>query len=157
LTWQRPSPYTYFIDFSGVPGQSATHEGADYVHDDPGVSEVTVSAAADGIVVYVRTGCTQSSTFASNTSLRECGSGWGNHVVVDHGGSHTRYAHLAPEQVWVQVGEQVKMGDGIGLMGNSGRSEVRHLHFELGTTSVSFEPCDSAQSFELVYNPELLF
>ena len=69
--------------------------------------------------------------FCHNTSLRECGSGWGNHVVIYHGrGIYTRSAHLKPGSVAVKVGDQVSQGQQIASMGNSGRSELRHLHFE---------------------------
>ena len=157
ITWTRPADFVYYVDFSGTPGQSANHEGTDYVHNDQEVDFVFVHAAAEGRVVYVRTGCPQSSVFSRNTDLRECGSGWGNHIIVEHEGVFTRYGHLAPESVLVQVGDEIERGDKIALMGNTGRSELRHLHLELGTTASDFDPCAPAQSFELVYDPEPLF
>jgi murein DD-endopeptidase MepM/ murein hydrolase activator NlpD len=130
------------------------YEGIDWVHDDAAVVEVDVAVAADGEVVYVRTGCPESGTFSRNTSLRECGSGWGNHVVVHHGGqTYTRYAHLADGQVLVEVGDELSRGDVLGVMGNSGRSEVRHLHFELGAMSDPIDPCAPAFSFATVHDP----
>jgi len=92
--------------------------------------------------------------FNSNAENRECGSGWGNHVVLDHGnGIHTRYAHISPGTLEVLVGQQVLAGDLLGEMGNSGRSETRHLHFELGVSSQGFDPCTPAQSLDTVYDP----
>jgi murein DD-endopeptidase MepM/ murein hydrolase activator NlpD len=105
----------------------------------------------------VRLGCPQSSALGRNKSARECGSGWGNHVVVHHGhGVYVRYAHLDPRGVTVGVGDQVRRGDRLGLMGNSGRSETRHLHFELGTRAGGFDPTAPSQSFDAVYDPEQL-
>jgi hypothetical protein len=156
LEWLRPSDYTYTVAFSGTPGYAANHEGMDYVHGDSSVGSVPVYAAAPGTVVYVRLGCPQSSTFSHNNSARECGAGWGNHVVVDHGGLLTRYAHLDPSGTEVRVGDSVTEWTRLGWMGNTGRSELRHLHFELGTGG-PLDPCDAAQSFERVYDPADLF
>jgi len=98
--------------------------------------------------------------FAHNNASRECGSGWGNHVVVGHGGGlYTRYAHLAPGMIQVHVGDDVLGGTVLASMGNSGRSETRHLHFELGLGHLegnAFDSCTPAQSFESVLDPELL-
>ena len=93
--------------------------------------------------------------FTPNIDSRECGSGWGNHVVIDHGnGIHTRYSHLAPETINVRVGELLLAGDLLGEMGNTGRSETRHLHFELGVAHQGFDPCSPSQSLDTVYDPE---
>jgi murein DD-endopeptidase MepM/ murein hydrolase activator NlpD len=154
LTWQAPVAWTSWVAFAGSPGASASHEGIDWIHADPSVAEVDVAVAAPGEVVYVRTGCPESATFSRNTSLRECGSGWGNHVVVDHGGGAlSRYAHLADGQVFVEVGDVLGAGDVLAVMGNSGRSETRHLHFELGTLASTVDPCGLAWSFDAVYDP----
>jgi len=157
MSWGRPASKTYLVGFSGNPGYSANHEGVDYVHDNASVADVDVNAAADGEVVYVRIGCPESSLFSHNDSLRECGSGWGNHVVVHHGdGVYMRYAHLRPGYTLVDVGYQVTRGQYLGRMGNSGRSETRHLHLELGTKASGFDPCAPAQSMDAVHDPELL-
>ena len=51
-----------------------------------------------------------------------------DHRVIDHGDAlFTRYAHLAPQSITISAGELVQPGDPIALMGNSGRSDVRHL------------------------------
>jgi murein DD-endopeptidase MepM/ murein hydrolase activator NlpD len=158
LSWTIPSAYTYAVDFAGTAGSPASHEGLDYVHGDANIGVVPVYASSAGTVVYVRTGCPQSSEFALNNDLRECGSGWGNHVVIDHGNQiYTRYAHLKPNTVSVSVGTMVSEGQYIADMGNSGRSDLRHLHFELGTKTSPFDPCTLSQSFDLVYNPQGLF
>jgi hypothetical protein len=152
--WVKPAVITALAPFSGTPGQKAGHEGDDMIHTDSSVGAVKVKAAGAGTVVYVRIGCPQSSLFSHNNSLRECGSGWGNHVVVHHGGKlYTRYAHLLPGSIKVSTGQSVSLGQEIGTMGNSGRSETRHLHFELGTKNSGFNSCALAQSFDKVYPP----
>jgi murein DD-endopeptidase MepM/ murein hydrolase activator NlpD len=155
--WVRPAIETYNAPFSGSPGSSASHEGRDYVHHDPAVPVVTVRAAGSGTVVYVRVGCPQSSMFHHNNSARECGAGWGNHIVVQHSnGVYTRYAHLKPGGIHVDAGMTVRAGDVLGEMGNSGRSETRHLHFELGTRASGFDSCGMSTSFDRVYNSDRL-
>ncbi len=157
LTWVSPAEATYQAPFSGLQGLPADHEGIDYVNSDSNVAEVPVVAAAEGRVAYVRVGCPQSRLIGVNRALRECGAGWGNHVVVDHGdGLLTRYAHLAPESVTVRVGQPVRAGELLGQMGNTGRSDQRHLHFELGFVTQTLDACAPAQSFDVVYNPATL-
>lgn len=56
--------------------------------------------------------------------------GAGNFIVLDHGnGTTSRYLHLA--SVAVGAGDQVKMGQQIGVEGNTGGSTGAHLHFEI--------------------------
>lgn len=166
ITWGRPTlTPDYKVPFAGSPGQLASHEGVDYVIGAGGAAEVSVRAAADGVVVYVRLGCPQACSadpqgmFCHNTAVRECGAGWGNHVVIAHAsGIMTRYAHLKHGSIPTAalVGKPVTRGQPIALMGNSGRSETRHLHFELGTRAQPFDPCLPSQSFDLVFDPEQL-
>lgn len=54
--------------------------------------------------------------------------GWGNTVMVNHGnGIKTRYAHAS--KLLVGVGEYVKKGQVIALVGSTGRSTGPHIHF----------------------------
>lgn len=56
----------------------------------------------------------------------------GNHVVVAIGGGrYAFYAHLQPGSVRVKVGQRVRPGQVLGLLGNSGNSNAPHLHFQL--------------------------
>jgi hypothetical protein len=63
---------------------------------------------------------------------KEAGDAGGNHVVVAMGGGrYAFYAHLQPGSVRVKVGQRVRPGDVLGLLGNSGNSNAPHLHFQL--------------------------
>lgn len=55
---------------------------------------------------------------------------YGNVVYIDHGFDfETRYAHLT--KYIVNIGEQVKRGQVIGYVGNTGTSVSAHLHYEI--------------------------
>ena len=55
-------------------------------------------------------------------------SGGGNQVTILHsGGVVTYYGHLM--SIFVKSGDQVNVGDRIGLMGSTGKSTGCHLHF----------------------------
>jgi murein DD-endopeptidase len=56
----------------------------------------------------------------------------GNHVIIDIGGGRFAfYAHLKPGAIRVKVGDTVKKGQVIGLVGNTGNSTEPHLHFHI--------------------------
>lgn len=58
--------------------------------------------------------------------------GPGNKVVIDAGhGRYVFYAHLQHRSVTVHPGERVKVGQTLGLLGNSGNSAGAHLHFQV--------------------------
>lgn len=55
----------------------------------------------------------------------------GNHVVIDNGHEHVLLAHLRLGTVAVSTGDQVRAGDHIGEVGNSGNSTEPHLHIHV--------------------------
>jgi len=56
--------------------------------------------------------------------------GFGKHIRIDHGyGYVTIYAHLSNYNV--KKRQKVKRGDLIGFVGNTGRSQAPHLHYEV--------------------------
>ena len=78
----------------------------------------SIYAAAEGLVVKVRTGWN---------------GGYGNYVIIEHpNGVSTRYAHL--QKATTSVGQYLIQGDQIGHMGSSGNTHGPtgcHLHFEV--------------------------
>ncbi len=63
------------------------------------------------------------------------GGGYGNYVVIDHGGGLTTlYAHMSV--VKVSPGDTVSQGTVIGVTGNTGASTGPHLHYEVRTTTI---------------------
>lgn len=56
----------------------------------------------------------------------------GNYLVIDHGeGEKSFYAHLQQGSVSAAVGSQVKAGQPVAKVGNSGASGTPHLHFTI--------------------------
>lgn len=65
--------------------------------------------------------------------------GYGNMVTIDHGyGYKTRYAHL--QKAAVRRGQQVKRGQLIGFIGNTGKTTGVHLHYEVLKNDVQIDP-----------------
>jgi murein DD-endopeptidase MepM/ murein hydrolase activator NlpD len=65
--------------------------------------------------------------------------GYGNAVVVDHGnGLKTLYAHMS--QIYVNAGQSVSQGQGLGQMGCTGLCTGTHVHFEVKLNGVNQNP-----------------
>jgi murein DD-endopeptidase MepM/ murein hydrolase activator NlpD len=106
-------------------GERDFHPGLDISADkgDP------VYATADGTVV--------NASAAGN---------YGNLVVLDHGyGLETRYGHLSAFKV--KLGQTVKRGDLVGLVGSTGRATSSHLHYEVRANGRILNP------LQLLLNP----
>ena len=99
-------------------GKAAFHAGIDF----PGSRGQPILAAAAGRV-----------SFAGQRS------GYGNVVEIEHGnGLTTRYAHLSG--FVARVGQKVRPGQKIALMGSTGRSTGDHLHFEVRMKGEAINP-----------------
>jgi Peptidase family M23 len=90
-------------------------------------------AVADGRVVAVKDSIPENvpgiTSRAVPITLETVG---GNHVIIDIGGGHYAfYAHLQPGSIRVRVGDRVRTGQVLGLVGNSGNSTEPHLHFHV--------------------------
>ena len=108
ITWGwLSSKYGYRSD--PFTGKRTWHAGVDLAGKDGS----DIIAVAGGVVTYA-----------------DERYGYGNLVEIDHGdGLVTRYAHA--KAIKVQVGDVVQKGQGIALMGSTGRSTGPHVHFEV--------------------------
>ncbi len=71
---------------------------------------------------------------------------YGKMVEVQHAeGFVTRYAHL--QSFLVQPGQEVKTGDRLGLLGNTGRSTGPHLHYEVIYRGRAMHPITAIQAW----------
>jgi murein DD-endopeptidase MepM/ murein hydrolase activator NlpD len=90
-------------------GREAFHKGVDFA----GAVGDKVVAVAEGVV-----------TWAGERS------GFGKLIEINHGDGYiTRYAHN--QRTLVAVGQMVKRGEAVALMGSTGRSTGPHVHFEV--------------------------
>lgn len=76
---------------------------------------------------------------------------YGNWVIIAHdNGLTTRYAHMWSYSV--NVGDEVRAGDQIGVLGSTGDSTGPHLHFEILRPG-SASPFDRSKYHDKVYDP----
>ncbi|MCF8236219.1 MAG: urea transporter [Bacteroidales bacterium] len=89
-----------------------------------------VIAPADGLVVELQDG------FDDNRiGDMDLEHNWGNSIVIKHAEKiYSQVSHIRPDSFKVQIGDQVKKGDIIAYVGNSGRSPEPHMHFQLQPT-----------------------
>ena len=81
-----------------------------------------IFAPADGTVIWVGTR-----------------GGYGMTVIVDHGfGIQSHFAHMSGYSV--KLGDKVKRGSLIGMVGNTGRSTGPHLHYEVRLNGIPQDP-----------------
>lgn len=65
--------------------------------------------------------------------------GYGKMIEIDHGnGVATRYGHLS--KISVKVGQTVRAGQVLGLIGSTGRSTGPHLHYETRINNEAVNP-----------------
>lgn len=100
------------------------HNGIDLGYR-PNEEQNKVYANCEGVVAEIQTGIP---TAPGSTGTRS----WGNYVLVKHpNGMYSRYCHL--RNVYVSKGQSVNENTCVGLIGESGNVDGRHLHFEVQT------------------------
>ena len=119
-------PYTskekYFLS-QGYLGDYSHHDI--YALDWTMPEGTTLLAARGGKVIRVKEDSNQG---GSDSSFKHMG----NFVTIGHrDGSKAEYLHLKLNGALVEVGDEVKVGDPIGLAGNTGWSSGPHLHFQV--------------------------
>lgn len=121
-----------------------------------------VIAPADGQVVYARNDVPDNgpgvSPDSSYSKLPEpMLATAGNAVVIAHGnGEYSVMMHMQKGSVRVTKGQNVKRGDPIGLIGNSGDSFGPHLHFQVQTGPELFRHPSLPVTFENLKDTNLL-
>ena len=92
-----------------------------------------IRAVADGVVTEVKDGIPQNVPGATSRAVPiTLETIAGNHVILQIGdGLYAAYAHMQPGSIRVKLGEKVRRGEVLGLLGNSGNSTEPHLHFQI--------------------------
>jgi murein DD-endopeptidase MepM/ murein hydrolase activator NlpD len=78
-------------------------------------------------------------TAAGTVTIAGWQGGYGRMVEIDHGnGLATRYGHMSA--IDVAVGDKVRTGQVVGLIGSTGRSTGPHLHYETRVNGEAVNP-----------------
>lgn len=112
-------------------GATSYHQGIDISSSGYGSNYHNIIASADGVVTRVRDGQLDGVQTPAE----------GNFVEIEHSnGIKTLYKHLYNGSIKVKVGDNVKQGQVLGKMGNSGASTGAHLHFEVRVNGTAVNP-----------------
>jgi len=107
-------------------GKGALHRGIDFA----GKEGSEILAVADGVVTW------------SSTRY-----GYGEMVEINHGNGYaTRYAHNSENLV--ELGQEVRKGETVALMGQTGRATGPNLHFEVLHNGQRVNPVEFVQQGE---------
>lgn len=102
----------------------------------PRFNTVTVQK---GIDVRARAGEKVSAIAPGTVVYSDWLKGYGNLVIVDHGGAwHSLYAHLLESEV--EVGNEVEEGESLGAVGDTGSLKGNYLYFELRKNGEALDP-----------------
>ena len=124
-------PQRYAIDFLRLDDTFNTLAGDPARNDSYLIYGSEVIAVAPGRVVASRDHVPENTPpgLPPNVALNDA---VGNFVTQDLGGGRfALYAHLQPASLRVKPGDQVRPGQVLGLVGNSGNSSEPHLHFQI--------------------------
>lgn len=137
------------IDISNG-GHKKSNGGQNCGEEDRTCSGPDVIAAQSGVIYKI----------GNNTPGN--GQGYGNSVVIKHDNDYyTLYGHLYVINTSLKVGDTVKAGQVIGIMGNTGSSQGTHLHFGVYRTTSAFNyrtgAIDPAQFFNDDLSPKTSF
>ncbi len=149
-------------DFEVCDNQGKTFRNTGDFIEDYYCYNKPVLAPADGRVVAVENNVPENKVGEVNISRN-----WGNSVVIEHGPYfYSQLSHLKFESIKVTQGQYVKQGEILGVVGNSGRSPVPHLHMqfqagpEIGSPTIDYPfsslitDSDKGPVFEAVNRPE---
>ena len=121
----------FAIDFVQLNDKDKLASGAPDKLESYGYFGDEIYSATDGTVVGVEDGMPEQvpGKLPADATIDMAA---GNHVVVDFGeGRYAFYAHMQPGSLKVKVGDTVKAGQVLGLLGNSGNTDSPHLHFHI--------------------------
>jgi murein DD-endopeptidase MepM/ murein hydrolase activator NlpD len=116
-------PFPYYVPISSGYGEraapcrgcSTTHNAIDLT---PGAG-APIYAIADGVVIR----------------REPRGGSWGNNLTIEHkvnGQTVTSsYAHMQWDSSPIELGDTIKVGDFVGLVGATGQATGAHLHLEI--------------------------
>jgi hypothetical protein len=124
-------PERFAIDFVQLDAADRLFTGDVHKLESYAYYGVPVHSVADGVVVnlYDATDAQVPGGNAKGITTENIG---GNMLVIDIGGGNFAfYAHMQRGSLKVKLGDKVRTGDVIGLLGNTGNTTAPHLHFHV--------------------------
>jgi hypothetical protein len=121
----------YAVDWEQLNAAGSIYSGPQQKLESYAIFGQSALAVADSVVASVVDDQPEQTPgkFPTNIPLADAD---GNCVILDLGGHrYALYAHLQPGSIKVRRGEHVKLGQVLGLVGDSGNSIVPHLHFQV--------------------------
>jgi hypothetical protein len=121
----------FAIDYVRVGKDGKIVQGSPNVNSNHNAYGQNAVAVQDAVVVSVLDGLPDRTPLVmpTDTNLQNA---TGNHVVLDLGNNHFAfYAHLKPGGIKVKMGQKVRRGQVLALVGNSGNTSGPHLHFHI--------------------------
>lgn len=126
------------------------HDGTDIAVRDLKAMQagVNVLSADAGIVAGARDGVTDGhGTEAEMSAARQSGRECGNSVLIKHtNGWETQYCHMKKGSIAVTPGQEVKKGDLLGMIGQSGLAQFPHLHFTARHNGTVIDPYSGSEA-----------
>ena len=123
----------FAVDFSriGPDGLAFRGDPANNANWSPYGADVL--AVANGRVVALRDGLAENDPTSDRKAIPiSVDTATGNYLVLDLGaGRYALYAHLKPGSFHVRAGDRVRTGQVLAALGNSGKSDAPHLHFQI--------------------------
>ena len=111
---------------TGIAGASTNHKGIDISKNGSSCGDVVIASRAGTVI-----------------AVTDNGGARGTYIKIDHGdGVVTLYQHMIKGSYTVNLGDTVKQGQKIGLIGNTGVGSGCHLHFEVIVNGVQVDPLD---------------
>lgn len=118
---------------SASPTKTSGGNSSGFVHPAPGSIKTQGIHGYNGVDLAGAYGSAIRAAASGEVIVSKSGGwngGYGSYIVIRHNdGTQTLYAHLS--QTNVGVGDWVRAGQTIGLMGSTGKSTGTHLHFEV--------------------------
>ena len=117
---QTPTNHILVSSWFGEKRGSKTHKAIDFAAP----IGRPIYASADGVI-----------------SKAGWGTGYGMMAIIEHeqlGNYESLYAHMS--RSYVKLGQEVRQGEIIGLVGNTGRSTGPHLHYEIRENGHKINP-----------------
>jgi len=146
----------FAIDFLQLDSTGSSHHGDPLKNESYYAYGTPLMAVADGVIAATKDSIPQNVPGASSRAVPiTMTTVGGNYVAIDIGhGRYALYAHVQPGSLRVKVGDRVKRGQVVALLGNSGNSTEPHVHFQLadGPTFLSSEGLPYAMNFDVLGN-----